>query len=114
MERMEESDIKEALAALPEWSESGGSINRTFQFKDFVEAMQFVNEVAKLAEADQHHPDILIRWNKVTLSLSTHDAGGITQKDFAMAAKADTLAKRWLGEPNSADGKLPAKKSKKS
>lgn len=92
MERMSESEVKEGLTALPEWSESGGSINRTFQFTDFLQAMVFVNAVARLAEADQHHPDILVRWNKVTLSLSTHDAGGITAKDFAFAAKTNALS----------------------
>ena len=61
-----------------------------YQFKDFVAAMAFVRAVADLAEKRQHHPDILIRWNKVTLSLSTHDAGGISQKDFDLAAQTVT------------------------
>jgi 4a-hydroxytetrahydrobiopterin dehydratase len=92
MERMSEAEIKQALASVPEWSETGGAIHRTYQFANFVESMKFVNAVAAAAEADQHHPDILVRWNKVTLSLSTHDASGITGKDFALAAKADGLA----------------------
>lgn len=92
MERMSEDQIKKALERLPDWSDTGAAIHRTFQFKDFVEAMRFVNAVAAAAESDQHHPDILVRWNKVTLTLSTHDASGITEKDFAMAAKADGLA----------------------
>lgn len=92
MERMSEDQIKRALEPLPEWSDTGAAIHRTYQFRDFVESMKFVNAVAAAAEADQHHPDILVRWNKVTLTLSTHDAGGITEKDFAMAAKADGLA----------------------
>lgn len=92
MERMSEDQIKQALVPLPDWSDTGAAIHRTYQFKDFVEAMRFVNAVAVAAETDQHHPDILVRWNKVTLTLSTHDAGGITEKDFAMAAKADGLA----------------------
>ena len=89
MTKMTEAEIAEALKATPEWSELNGAIQRTFQFKDFVEAMKFVNQVAAAAEQDQHHPDILIRWNKVTLTLNTHDSGGITAKDFAMAKKAD-------------------------
>jgi 4a-hydroxytetrahydrobiopterin dehydratase len=93
MDRMSEAEVKEGLRTLPEWSESAGAINRTFQFKDFVEAMKFVNAVAMAAEADAHHPDILVRWNKVTLSLSTHDASGITCRDFALAAKVDGLAR---------------------
>jgi len=93
MDKMTEEQVAGALAGLPEWTETGGQIHRTYQFKDFVESMKFVNKVAEEAERDQHHPDILIRWNKVTLTLSTHDAGGITSKDFALAGKADGLAK---------------------
>jgi 4a-hydroxytetrahydrobiopterin dehydratase len=89
---MTEAEIQGALAQASEWSELNGAIQRTFQFKDFAEAMRFVNQVAAAAEADQHHPDILIRWNKVTLTLSTHDASGITEKDFALARKADGMA----------------------
>lgn len=92
MDRMSEGEIREAVKRVPEWSETGGAINRTYQFANFVEAMKFVNAVAAEAEAVQHHPDILVRWNKVTLSLSTHDAGGITDKDFSFAIRADGLA----------------------
>lgn len=91
MTKMTDSEIAEALKGTPEWSELNGAIQRTFQFKDFVEAMRFVTQVADAAERDQHHPDILIRWNKVTLTLSTHDASGITQKDFDLAKKADGM-----------------------
>lgn len=83
--------IETGLERRPEWDEVSGSIQRTFQFSDFKEAMQFVNTVAGFAEADDHHPDILIRYNKVTLRLATHDAGGITEKDFALAEKVDRL-----------------------
>ncbi|HVU62700.1 MAG TPA: 4a-hydroxytetrahydrobiopterin dehydratase [Phycisphaerales bacterium] len=93
MDKMTDDQVKEALQASPDWAETGGQIHRTYQFQDFVEAMKFVNSVAQQAEADQHHPDILIRWNKVTLTLSTHDAGGITSKDFALAARADAIAR---------------------
>jgi 4a-hydroxytetrahydrobiopterin dehydratase len=91
MNKLSESEIQTALTQAPEWSELNGAIQRTFQFKDFPEAMRFVNRVADAAEADQHHPDILIRWNKVTLTLSTHDASGITDKDFALAKKIDGM-----------------------
>lgn len=83
--------VETALAARPEWSECAGSIQRTFRFKNFVEAMAFVNKVAAIAEEDQHHPDILIRYNKVTISVNTHDAGGITVKDFHLAQRLDAL-----------------------
>lgn len=89
--KLSADQIEARLTALPLWSLSGDVIQRTFQFKDFVEAMTFVNTVAALAEQRQHHPDILVRWNKVTLSLSTHDAGGLSQKDFDLAAETDRL-----------------------
>jgi 4a-hydroxytetrahydrobiopterin dehydratase len=90
--RLTEPQLRERLAARPDWSEFGGQIQRTYLFKNFVESMAFVNKVADVAEHDQHHPDILVRWNKVTLTVSTHDAGGITVKDFDLAAKADRLS----------------------
>ncbi len=83
-----------ALAALPEWRRTGEIISRTFVFKDFPAAMKFVNAVAELAEQAQHHPDMDVRWNKVTLALTTHDAGGLTEKDFALARQCDALAAR--------------------
>jgi 4a-hydroxytetrahydrobiopterin dehydratase len=110
MDKMTEDQVKQALAGAPEWAETGGQIHRTYQFKDFVESMKFVNAIAQQAEAVQHHPDILIRWNKVTLTLSTHDAGGITEKDFAMAAKADGLSKTFAPAPAP---KTTGKKAKK-
>ncbi len=89
--KLTENQIATSLADLPEWAEVGGTLQRTFDFADFVESMIFVNKVAEVAEADQHHPDILIRYNRVTLTLSTHDAGGITEKDFALASTADSF-----------------------
>jgi 4a-hydroxytetrahydrobiopterin dehydratase len=91
MKKLIASEIKNALATVPDWKMKGAEISRTFQFKDFPAAMKFVNAVAKLAEKEQHHPDIDIRWNKVTLVLTTHDAGGLTEKDFALAKKFDRL-----------------------
>ena len=89
VEKMSETEIKSALEESPLWNEVGGELQRTFQFDDFVASMAFVNRVADAAEADAHHPDILIRYNKVTLTLSTHDAGGITGKDFKLASAID-------------------------
>ncbi len=96
MEKFNEAQIAAALKYRPEWSEVGDTIQRTYQFKDFVDAMAFVNTVADAAEADQHHPDILIRYSKVTLTLATHDANGLTEKDFDLARKADEMAEKWL------------------
>ena len=90
--KMDDKQLGAALMVANEWAEVGGSIQRTFGFKDFVTAMAFVDKVAEAAEAAQHHPDILIRYNKVTISVNTHDAGGITQKDFDLAAELDRLA----------------------
>ncbi len=86
---LSESEIQSRLESLPEWTESSGAIQRTYVFDDFVSSMAFVNRIADLAESSAHHPDILIRYGKVTLTLSTHDAGGITEKDFALASQAD-------------------------
>lgn len=87
--KKDEAGIQSALAALPNWKRTGEVISRTYEFKDFPEAMKFVNAVAELAEQAQHHPDIDVRWNKVTLALTTHDAGGLTEKDFATARACD-------------------------
>jgi 4a-hydroxytetrahydrobiopterin dehydratase len=92
MARLTAKQIQAKLAALQEWTRSGGVIQRTFSFGDFVEAMKFVDKVAAEAERVQHHPDIMVRYSKVTLALSTHDAGGITDQDFDFAAAADRLA----------------------
>jgi 4a-hydroxytetrahydrobiopterin dehydratase len=80
---MAESDVQ--------WDREGDELVKTVTKKDFVEAMLFVNAVADLAEAANHHPDIAISWNKVTLHLTTHSAGGLTQADFDLAGQIDEL-----------------------
>jgi len=80
------------LGALPLWQIEDGELTRTFKFKDFLAALAFVNQVGERAEEAGHHPDIDIRYNRVRLSLVTHDAGGLTAKDFDLAAAADKLA----------------------
>jgi len=77
------------LARLPGWARAGRAIARTYRFEDFRGALAFVNRVAALAERQQHHPDIDIRYNEVTLSMWTHDAGGLTERDFRLAAAID-------------------------
>lgn len=91
MTKLDSARIKTALATVPDWKKKDATITRTFQFKDFPRAVKFVNAVAKLAEKAWHHPDIDIRWNKVSLTLSTHEAGGLTEKDFTLARKFDRL-----------------------
>jgi 4a-hydroxytetrahydrobiopterin dehydratase len=92
MESLEQAEIDRLLKTLPEWTQSGDALQRTFKFGDFVASMSFVNKVATLAEQLQHHPDILVRYNKVTLTVTTHDAGGLTSKDFDLATKCDAMA----------------------
>jgi 4a-hydroxytetrahydrobiopterin dehydratase len=77
------------LETLPDWKIESGELVRVFKFEDFLAAMRFVNKVAELAETAGHHPDLDIRYNKVRLALVTHDAGGLTKKDFDLAHQAD-------------------------
>lgn len=92
IERLSDSQVEAELGSRPEWSEVSGAIQRTFQLKDFARAIAFVNRIATSAERANHHPDILIRYTKVTLTLSTHDAGGLTRRDFDLAREIDALA----------------------
>jgi 4a-hydroxytetrahydrobiopterin dehydratase len=86
-----DQEIAEQLAALPDWQRDGDSIVRTTTLADFRAAMLYVGAVAYLAEAANHHPDVAISWNKVTLTLSTHSAGGLTGMDFSMAEQISRL-----------------------
>jgi 4a-hydroxytetrahydrobiopterin dehydratase len=88
---LKEAEIAPRLAAVPKWTEQGKEIVRTFEFRDFPGALAFANKVGDLAEKAGHHPDIDIRWNKVRLALTTHDAGGLTAKDFDLAAEIDRV-----------------------
>lgn len=89
------TEIEQRLAKLPNWKRTGDKILKHYQFKDFPEALAFVNKVGALAEKAFHHPDISIHeWNKVTLELTTHDEGGLTAKDFALAGQIEVLGKK--------------------
>lgn len=88
---LSENEILSGLKGLKGWSRSGSEIRKTYELVDFVHAMGFVNSVALLAEKANHHPDIDIRWNKVTLVLSTHSVGGLTANDFNLAKAIDGL-----------------------
>jgi 4a-hydroxytetrahydrobiopterin dehydratase len=87
MPKMTETEIRNLLVDEPAWTLESGKLVRDWKFKDFVEAMLFVNRIATLAEAAGHHPDIDIRYNQVRLGLVSHDAGGVTQRDAAMAKR---------------------------
>jgi len=94
MAKLKSAEIKTALATVPEWRRKGNTITRTYKFKDFPASIKFVVALGKIAEKAWHHPDIDIRWNKVTLALTTHDEGGLTAKDFTLAKKFDQLGKK--------------------
>ncbi|MFL5636056.1 MAG: 4a-hydroxytetrahydrobiopterin dehydratase [Gemmatimonadaceae bacterium] len=88
-ERLSDIAIQRDLGNLSGWSRRGDVITKTFQFRNFLTGIDFVTAIAKVAEAADHHPDIDIRYTKVTCTLSTHSAGGITQKDLDMAREID-------------------------
>jgi len=79
------SQIAEALPSLPDWSTDGKALHRSFRFANFPAAVQFINSLVAPSEALNHHPDITLSYNKVAVTLTTHDAGGLTAKDLALA-----------------------------
>ncbi len=91
MELLTEDEIAGRLVGVPGWARQDSSIVTTITQSDFKGAMLFTGAVAYLAEQANHHPDILIQWNKVTLTLSTHSAGGLTAADFDLAGKISAL-----------------------
>jgi 4a-hydroxytetrahydrobiopterin dehydratase len=88
---LSEDDISTELAGLPDWTRAGGSITREVTLADFRAALLYVGAVGYLAEQANHHPDVLIQWNRVTLTLSTHSAGGLTGNDFSLARQISAL-----------------------
>ena len=93
MAKLPPEEIKNRLAGLSGWQLADNAIKKQFKLGDFGSAMDFVNRVADAAEAVDHHPDMMINYTRVTMVLSTHSAGGITEKDFALAQKIDSLVK---------------------
>ena len=88
-EILNDTQADEAVAKLSGWTRDGVTIERTAKLASFPKSIEAVDKVAELAEAADHHPDIDIRWRTVTFRLSTHSAGGLTEKDFALAAQID-------------------------
>jgi 4a-hydroxytetrahydrobiopterin dehydratase len=84
--------VARGLAALPGWERAGNEIVRTYDRRDFNGSIAFVNAIAAAANAADHHPDLVLSWNRVTVRLSSHDAGGITERDLRLAAQIDALA----------------------
>ena len=91
MSVLKDAEIRDALQSLTEWYLSRHALRRDYQFKGFMQAMSFVNRVAEVAETANHHPDIDIRYNKVTLVLTSHDEGGVTNRDLKMAKKISEM-----------------------
>jgi 4a-hydroxytetrahydrobiopterin dehydratase len=91
MRTLSDQEVASHLGALPEWRIEKGELTRTFTFQDFPAALAFVNRVGEQAEAAGHHPDIDIRYNRVRLWLVSHDAGGLTAKDFELASAVNKL-----------------------
>ena len=103
MPRLDDTAIEDGLRRLPGWERRGNQIVKTFVHEDFAHAMTFVNEVASAAEAAGHHPDIDIRWNKVTLALSSHAEGGLTDRDFNWLP----ASRNWTNPPSPPDQPAP-------
>jgi 4a-hydroxytetrahydrobiopterin dehydratase len=90
--RMSDDEVTRELHRLGGWEREGDALTREFEFANFVGSVDFVNRLTPVAEEMNHHPDLSIAWNKVTVSLSTHSEGGITENDFKLATKLDSLA----------------------
>ncbi len=92
MQLLSDQEIQQHLSQLSGWELEGKKIKYLFKFKDFVAAIDFVNKLVEPAESAGHHPDLEISYNKVTVSLTSHDAGGLTEADFEMAKKISLIA----------------------
>lgn len=90
-EPLSDIEIQRRLGSLPGWSRKGDVLTKIFQFRDFTGSMELVNNIARVAERANHHPDMDIRYNKVIIALTTHDAGGITKKDLDLATEIEAL-----------------------
>jgi 4a-hydroxytetrahydrobiopterin dehydratase len=90
-ELLSDEEVGKALGRLPDWQREGSALVRTVELANFPQAIQVVNRVAEIAENDNHHPDIDIRWRTLTFSCSTHDAGGITALDVSLAGEIDGI-----------------------
>jgi 4a-hydroxytetrahydrobiopterin dehydratase len=94
MPPLEQKFIDEYLESIPLWRQEGIEIKRDFTFPDFKTALSFVDEIGELAEQEGHHPDVTLSWGKVGVSLSTHAIEGLSENDFILAAKIDTMKKQ--------------------
>ena len=89
--KLAEGQVRELVGQLAGWTAQGDRLKKTFTFKDFVTAMEFLNRVAEVAESEQHHPDFSVHYNKVSFEIWTHTVKGLSENDFILAAKIDAL-----------------------
>ena len=113
MSLLTNAQLETALAALPGWTILDGQLHRTYTFPDFTHAFGFMATAATAIERMNHHPEWCNVYNRVSVNLSTHDAGGITDKDFALAGKADDFGKLFAPAPAPKPAKNGVKKAKK-
>lgn len=85
MAKLDQEQITERLKTLPGWEQKDNAITKRYKFKEFMDGIHFINQIAEVAERMDHHPDIAINYTRITFTLSTHDQGGITEKDFKLA-----------------------------
>jgi 4a-hydroxytetrahydrobiopterin dehydratase len=93
MAKLEKSAIERRLSALPGWEFKDNAISKLYRFKTFMDGIRFLNKVAEMAEAADHHPDVKINYTRITFSCSTHDQGGVTEKDFKLASQIEEAYK---------------------
>jgi len=95
MAKLEKAEIERRLSALPGWELKDEAISKLYRFKDFMDGINFLNQVAEMAEAADHHPDVKINYTRITFTCSTHDQGGVTEKDFKLAAQIEEAFKAY-------------------
>jgi len=91
---LDDDDVSARLAGMPAWARSSNRLRRTLRFSDFTEAVAFVDRLVEPANAQDHHPDVSIHWNEVTLTLWTHASGGLTERDFRLAETINRLIEK--------------------
>jgi 4a-hydroxytetrahydrobiopterin dehydratase len=94
MAKLSDTQVESALKSLPGWSRQGDYLEKEFKFKEFLGGIRFVDAVAKIAESEEHHPDIHVVWTAVTLKITTHDEGGLTKWDIALAKAIEKYVPR--------------------
>jgi 4a-hydroxytetrahydrobiopterin dehydratase len=95
--KLEKSEIERRLSALPGWEFKNNAISKLYRFKTFMDGIRFLNQVAEMAEAADHHPDVKINYTRITFSCSTHDQGGVTEKDFKLASQIEQAFQAYAG-----------------